>query len=84
MFPPNVILRELTDEALADPNGTYQGEVRVQLLRLPAEWRQSAVAEDHRRTFVMSNGEWKWTSPDPNPISVVVDEILVQIGEAEQ
>ena len=41
--PHGVIPLELTDAALADPNGYYRSGIREALLRLPAAWRQVAL-----------------------------------------
>ena len=45
------VLPEYTDEALSNPNGFFQGEVRALLLLAPPDQRQNVLAEQYRRMY---------------------------------
>ena len=77
MTPHDVVLPELTDEALADEHGAYRGDVRLALLRLPAQWRQTALAEHFRRTTRVEPGGLIVTT-SPMSFDYTVDEILAR------
>jgi len=75
------ILPELTDEALSNPNGTYRNDIRLALLRLPPEYRQTAcVIEYDRNTWNDAHGNQIRLRSTMND---VVREILEGIEDDE-
>lgn len=90
LSPHAEILRELTDEALSDPQGSYRGDVRELLLTIPAEWRQTAVAERMARendymTRMTPDGmsEGNFQTVNPNQLPAIVAEIREHLALKE-
>lgn len=82
------VLAELTDGALADPDGMYRGDVRELLLTVPAEWRQAAVAEQMARECQLwirvrdGMSETDFRRVGSGQLGVVVGEILAFLAGA--
>jgi hypothetical protein len=87
VYEPLPVLPGFTDESLSSPDSAYGRGLAELLLTIPAEYRQAALAESHRRTF----GPSTWYRVDgvsmpmevlqPNGVNPVVaeTEIIAEI-----